>query len=149
MHPMQIGMLEHIEKWIFHFMKTYDHLDKYNAIWLSMPRYYDLTRNNRLYDEVSQWTGKETKEMSQYLLGVETQSLKGGNSTEHPIFNRAIECTRAMLEFYMYARYKSYNDGTLSYLEPCIVFTPPMMSFYLGEYAKRQRPKPMPSELNS
>jgi len=33
LHTMQIGRLDHLQKWIFHFMKTHERLDKYNAIW--------------------------------------------------------------------------------------------------------------------
>jgi len=54
------------------------------------------------------------KEISQYLIAVVTQSLQGGSPAQPPIFNRAIESTQALLEFYMYARYKSHNDATLS-----------------------------------
>jgi len=75
LHTMQIGMLDHLQKWIFHFMKTYERLDKYNAIWLSVSAYHDITPNNKSYEEDSQWNGKVMKEMSWYLLGVVTQSL--------------------------------------------------------------------------
>ena len=43
LHSMQIGMLGHLQKWIFHFMETYERLHKYIAIWLSVPAYHDLT----------------------------------------------------------------------------------------------------------
>jgi len=43
LHTMHIGMLDHLQKWIFHFMKKHERLDKYNAIWLSVPAYHDLT----------------------------------------------------------------------------------------------------------
>jgi len=59
LHTMQIGMLDHLQKWIFHFMKTHERLDKYNALWLSVPAYHDLTPKNKSYEEVSQWNGKE------------------------------------------------------------------------------------------
>jgi len=52
--------------------------------------------------------------MSQYLLGVVTQSLQGGSPAQRPIFHCAIECRWALLEFYMYAQYKSHDDATLS-----------------------------------
>jgi len=120
LHTMQIGMLDHLQKWIFHFIKMHEWLDKYIATWLSGPAYHDLTPKNKSYDEVSQWNGKEMKEMSRYLRGVVTQSLRGGNPAQHPIFNRAIECTWALLEFDMYARYKSYNGATLSYMEDAL-----------------------------
>ena len=99
LHTMQMGMLDHLRKWMFHFMKMHKWLDKYNAIWLSVPAYHDLTPKNKTYEEVSQWNEKEMKKMSHYLLGVVTQSLRGGSPTQHPIFNRAMECTRALLEF--------------------------------------------------
>jgi hypothetical protein len=57
------------------------------------------------------------KEMSWYLIGVVTQSLQGGSPAQRPISNHAIECTRALLDFAMYAQYKSDNDTTLSYME--------------------------------
>jgi len=75
LHTMQIGILDHLERWIFQFMKTYKWLDKYNAIWLFVPAYHDLTPTTKSYEEVSQWNGKEMKEMGWYMLGVVTQSL--------------------------------------------------------------------------
>jgi len=101
-------------------MKTHERLDKYNALCLSVPAYHDLTPKNESWEEVSQWNGKEMKEISRYLLGVVTQFLRGGNPALCPVFNRAIECTWALLEFYMYARYKSHDDATLSYMEDAL-----------------------------
>jgi len=75
LHKMQIGMLDHLQRWIHHFMKTHEWLDKYSAIWLSVPAYHDFTPITKSYEEVSQWNGKEMKEMSWYLLRVVTQSL--------------------------------------------------------------------------
>jgi hypothetical protein len=82
-----------------------------------VPAYDNLTPNNKSYAEVSQSIGKEMKEMSQYLIGVVSQSLRGGSPAQRPIFHCAIECTRALLEFQVYARYKSHDDASLSYME--------------------------------
>jgi hypothetical protein len=72
LHTMQTGMLHYLQKWMFHFMKTHERLEKNNAIWLSVPAYHNLTPKTESYEEVSQWNGKEMKEMSWYLLGVVT-----------------------------------------------------------------------------
>jgi hypothetical protein len=101
---MQMGMLDHLQDWIFHSIKQHEWLDKYNAIWLSVPAYHNLSPKTKSYEEVSQRSGNEMKQMSLYLLAVVTQSLRGGSPAQCPIFNRTIECTRALLEFYMYAR---------------------------------------------
>jgi len=58
--------------------------------------------------------------MSRYLLGVVTQSLRGGSPAQRSIFNRAIECIQALLEFCMYARYKSHDNATLSYMKDAL-----------------------------
>jgi hypothetical protein len=42
------------------------------------------------------------------------QSLQGGSPAQRPIFSHIIEQTGTLLEFYLYARYKSHNDATLS-----------------------------------
>jgi len=80
--------------------------------------------------------------MSRYLLGVVTQSLRGGNPAQRPKFNCAIECTQALLEFYMYARYKSHDDATLSYMEDAL---PPFHTFkdvfFLGRAGKMAKAK--------
>jgi len=120
LHSMQISMLDQLWKWIFHFVKTHERLDKYNAIWLSVPACHDLTPKNKSYEEVSQWNGQEMKEMGWYLLGVVAQSLQGGSPAQRPIFNHPMECTQALLEFYMHARYKSHDDTALSYMEDAL-----------------------------
>jgi hypothetical protein len=69
-------MVDHLLKWLFHFMKTHNRLDKYHAIWLSVPAYHNLTPKNKSYEKISQWSGIEIKEMSRYLLGVVIQTLR-------------------------------------------------------------------------
>jgi len=93
LHSMQISMLDHLQKWIFHFMKKHEQLDKYNAIWLPVPAYHDHSPNTMSYEDVSQSNRKKMKEMSRYLVGVVTYSLRGGSPTQCAIFNCTIECT--------------------------------------------------------
>jgi hypothetical protein len=47
-------MLDYHQKCIFHFMKAHLGLDKYNAIWLSVPAYHELTPKAKSQEEVSQ-----------------------------------------------------------------------------------------------
>jgi len=61
LHTMQIGMLDHLQEVILHFRKTPGQLDKYNAIWLSVPAYHDFTPKTKSFEEVSQWNRKEMK----------------------------------------------------------------------------------------
>jgi hypothetical protein len=60
------------------------------------------------------------KEMSWYLLGVVTQSLWRGSPAQHPTFNRAIECRRAVLGLNPYARYQSHHGSSLSNMQDAL-----------------------------
>jgi hypothetical protein len=71
-------------------MQTPEWLDKYNAVWLSVPAYHDLTPTTKLHEMVTPWKGKEMKEISRYSLGVVTQSLQRGRHAQHHIFNLTI-----------------------------------------------------------
>jgi hypothetical protein len=110
LHTLQIGMLDHS-------LKTHERLDKFNAIWRSVPVSHDLTRENQSYVEDSKWIGKEMKEMRRYHLGIVTQSLQGGSPPQRPVVNCGMECTRGLLEFYIYVRFKSHDDVTLNNME--------------------------------
>ena len=116
-HTMHIGILDQLKMWMFHFIKMQEQIDKYNEIWLSVPAYDDFTHKNQSYEEFLQWNGNEIKEISQYLLGVVAQSLRGGSTAQYPISNYGMECTRALSGSYMYARHKSHDDATFSYME--------------------------------
>jgi hypothetical protein len=107
-----------------------------------MPAYHDHKLKNRSYEELSQWDGKEMKEMSWYLIGVVTQSLQGGSPAQRPIFNRAIQCTGAFLEFYRYGRYKSHDDATLSYMADALCHFHTFKDvFLLGRAGKKAKAK--------
>jgi len=116
-HTMQIGMHDHLQMWSVHFMMTHERLGKYNVIWLSVPAHHDLTPKLMSHEEVSQRNWKDMREMSQYLRGVVTQSLRGGGPAQRPIFNRTIQYKQGWLHFYMYARYTCHHDASIRYME--------------------------------
>jgi len=56
LYPMQLRMLDHLQKWIFHFMEMHQRLDKYNAIWLSLPAFHNFTPKNTSYEVIPNGT---------------------------------------------------------------------------------------------
>jgi hypothetical protein len=80
-------------------MKNFKQLSKYNELWFSVPAYFTMTKPKKSSEEVSQWTGMELRTMSCYLLAVVTNALHCPNTSEKQIFENAIQCTWALLEF--------------------------------------------------
>jgi hypothetical protein len=120
LHTMQLGMLKHLLNWLQQFMKKFKRLERYNEIWLSVPAYLDMTQPKKSYEEITQWTGTELRQISRYLLGVVTNTLRSPSPLEKPIFDNVIQCTRALLEFYLYCRYPTHNTETLDLMDQCL-----------------------------
>jgi len=57
LYTVHIGILYHLQMWIFQFIKMHEWLKKYNAIWLFVPAYHDLTPTKKSSEKVSQWNG--------------------------------------------------------------------------------------------
>ena len=114
LHTMQLGMLKHLLGWLQDFLKQHNRLEAFNNIWLSVPAYLDMTRPRRAYGEVSSWQGKEIKTMSRFLVGVLRSALGGPSASQRSVFDEAIECSRALVEFYFYCQYESHDEETLS-----------------------------------
>jgi hypothetical protein len=94
---MQLGMLKHLLNWLQQFMKKFKRLERYNEIWLSVPAYLDITQPKKSYEEITQWAGTELRQISRYLLGVVTNTLRSPSPLEKPIFDNFLAFGIALL----------------------------------------------------
>ena len=51
--------------------------------------------------------------MSHFLVAVLHCALHAPSTSQRDVFNQAIECSRAFVEFYFYSQYDSHNEQTL------------------------------------
>ena len=72
------------------------------------------------YEEVSRWNGGEIKTMTRFLVGVTRNALRNPNPAQKAHFESALECTRSLVEFYMYCQYDSHDDDTLNLMEDAL-----------------------------
>jgi hypothetical protein len=114
---MQIGMLKHLLLWLHELLKQHKRLNKFNDIWLSVPAYLDMSKPRCAYEEVSRWNGGEIKTMTRFLTGVVRNALRDPSPSQRDVFERAVECTRSLIEFYFYCQYDSHDDETLNLME--------------------------------
>jgi hypothetical protein len=117
LHTMHLGMLKHLLEWLQSFLKDHGRLERFNNLWLSVPSYLTMTAPHIAYGKVFRWTGKELKQMSTFLLAVLRNALHGPTPAQRAVFDRAILCSRALLEFFFYTSYRSHDQATLDYME--------------------------------
>ena len=60
------------------------------------------------------------KTMTRFLVGVTRNALRNPNPAEKAPFESAVECTRSLVEFYMYCQYESHNADTLNLMEDAL-----------------------------
>jgi hypothetical protein len=120
LHTMQLGMLKHLLGWLSVFLKQHKRFEAFNNIWLSVPAYLDMVQPRRTYEEVSSWQGKEIKTMSRFLVAVLRCALHAPSASQRGVFNQAIECSRALVEFYFYSQYDSHDEQTLGLMSTAL-----------------------------
>ena len=120
LHTLQLGMLKHLLGWLHDFLKQHKRLTAFNNIWLSVPPYLKMAQPQKAYEEVSTWQGKEIKTMSRFLVGVLRCALRNPSHSERSIFDEAIECSRALVEFYFYAQCECHDEQTLALMHAAL-----------------------------
>ena len=85
-----------------------------------MPAYLDMSKPRCAYEEVSRWNGGEIKPMTRFLVAVTRNALRNPNAAQKAYFESALECTRSLVEFYMYCQYYSHEEDTLNLMEDAL-----------------------------
>jgi len=121
LHTMQLGMLKHLLGWLLVFLKQHKRFEVFNNIWLSVPTYLDMVQPRRMYEEVSSWQGKEIiKTMSRFLVTILRCALRTPSASQCDVFNQAIECSRALVEFYFYFQYDLHDEQILGLMSTAL-----------------------------
>ncbi|KAG0633391.1 hypothetical protein HOY80DRAFT_896568 [Tuber brumale] len=108
LHVVYLGIFEtHLMKWIIRFLKKYKTLQAFDAVWKNLPAYPGYSPPNKEYSRVSQWTGKEMRNLVRGLLPCFAAALC------HP----SLTCVRSIIDFTLMAQYQSHTEETIQYLE--------------------------------
>ncbi|KAF8448465.1 hypothetical protein BGX38DRAFT_1189143 [Terfezia claveryi] len=99
------GMLTHLMKWIQEFLDHVGRLTVFDHIWSRLPPFPEFTRPNKAYRSVTQWQGKEMRNLLWVLLAVFTAVLTRRSD--------AILCVRYLTDFILIAQYKVHTSGTI------------------------------------
>jgi len=117
---MQLGMLKHLLGWLTVFLKQHKRFEAINNISLSVPAYLDMPQPWRMYEDMSSWQGKEIKTMSRFLVAILRCALYVPSTSQCDVFNQAIECSRALVDFYFYSQYDSHDEQTLGLMSTAL-----------------------------
>ena len=112
-------MLEHLMKWVFEFLTLVGRANTFGQLWSRLPPCPGLARSSKAYWSVSQWQGKEMRNLLCVLLAIFTATLSWTSdqqllTTRHKsLVPNVILCVRYMTDFMLLAQYKIHTPGSI------------------------------------
>ncbi|KAF8430232.1 hypothetical protein EV426DRAFT_10373 [Tirmania nivea] len=95
-HTLLNGMLTHLMKWIQEFLSHVGRLTIFDYLWSRLPPFSGFTRLNKAYRSVSQWQGKEMRNLLRVLLAVFTAALSRTSDAPAIATRHKVSCHKAI-----------------------------------------------------
>ncbi|KAF8445152.1 hypothetical protein BDZ91DRAFT_642868, partial [Kalaharituber pfeilii] len=122
LHNIYLGIIEHMMDWIQGFLTHHNRLVAFDFIWKRLPPYPSFKPPGRAYRSITQWTGKELRDVGKVILASFAAALRRNSDQERPSgdqiqeFNQAILCIRYLSDFCLMAQYKIHTGKTIGYM---------------------------------
>jgi len=117
LHTVSLGLFKHMVDWIQGFLKKHRRLEAFDKVWNALPPYPGFLVPKKAYREVTQWEGKEMRNLGRCALGIQAVTLRQPGSAQLIAFKRALRRVRALVNFNMMAQYRSHTAETITYME--------------------------------
>ena len=117
LHTVYLGLFKHLMDWIQGFLKKHGRLEAFDEVWKALPPYPGFLVPKKAYREVTQWQGKEMRNLGRCIQGILAVALRQPGSAQLIPFKRALRCVRALVDFNMMAQYRSHTAETITYMQ--------------------------------
>jgi len=117
LHTIYLGPFKHMIDWIEGFLKKHWRLQAFDDVWKALSPYAGFLVPKKAYREVTQWQGKEGRNLGRCILGVLAVALRQPGGAQAIPFKRALGCFRALVHCNMMAQYRSHTPDTRAYME--------------------------------
>ena len=104
-------------EWVEGFLKKHKRQQAFDDAWKEIPPYPGFSVPKKAYREITQWQGKEMRNLGRCISAVLASALRNPDSSQHHDFKIALKCVSALVDFSLMAQYRSHTPDTLSYME--------------------------------
>jgi len=104
-------------KWVIRFLKRLKLLQSFDAIGKGLEVYPNYSVQNKEYSQISQWTGKDMRNLVKVILLSFAAALHRPSAVERCIFAKALNCIWSIVDFTLMSQNKSHTNETIQYLE--------------------------------
>jgi len=137
-----LGLFKHMIDWIQRFLNKQGQLEAFDEVWKALPPYPGFLVHKKAYHEVTQWQGKEMRNLGRCVLGVLAIAMRQPGSTQLIPFKLALGCVRALVDFNIMAQYRRHTAEKITYMEDFLDMFHKMKDIFLEfRVTKRKRAK--------
>jgi len=105
LHTIYLGLFNRMMDRIEGFLKKHGPLQAFDDVWKALQPYPGFLVPKKAYPEVSQWQGKEMRNLGRCIVGVLAVALDQPGGAQVIPFKRALASVRALVDFNMMAQY--------------------------------------------
>ena len=117
LHNIYLGLFKHMMEWVEGFLKKHKRQQAFDDAWKAVPPYPGFSVPKKAYREVTQWQGKEMRNLGRCITAVLAAALHNPDSSQQLLFKRALQCVSSLVDFSLMAQYRSHTGETLTYME--------------------------------
>ena len=117
LHNIYLRLFKHLMQWIENFLEKHGRQELFDQVWKSLQLYPWFFVPKKAYRKMTQWEGKEIRNLGRSILGIFTSSLRSPMLAQQSPFSNARRCVQALVDFSLMAQYYSHRKDTLEYME--------------------------------
>ena len=104
-------------EWVEGFLKKHKRQQAIDDARKQIPPYSGFSVPKKASCEVTQWQGKEMRNLGRRISAVLASTLRNPDCSQHQDFNIALKCVGALVNFSLMTQYCSHTPDTLAYME--------------------------------
>ena len=109
LHNIYLGLIKHMMQWIEGFLQKHKRQQGFNAIWKALPHYPGFNLPKKACREVTQWQGKEMRNLGRWISAVFASPLRDPDGSQQLPFKPALQCFCSLIDFSLMAQYRSHT----------------------------------------
>jgi len=117
LHPLYLSMLKPMIDWVMSFLEQHSGIDQFNQLCVMMPQYPGVTRFNKPHSQVTQWSGKDLKELGRMIVPVFVATLLNPLASLRIPFTAALFYIRNLVYYHHMEQYRYHTEATIEYME--------------------------------
>jgi len=117
LHNISLGLFKYGMEWVEGFLKKHKRQQAFDNVWKEIPPYPGLSVPKKAYRQVTEWQGKEMRNVSPYISAVLVSTLRNPDSFQYHDFKSTLNCVSALVNLSLMTQYRSDTPDTLVYME--------------------------------